>query len=65
MNISDLCRRHQLFVSMIAEHVGGPEVLSAPAPLYSHLGRAPNRPTDMPIYSKEFMKVEKTFQAAV
>eukprot|EP00955_Chlamydomonas_euryale_P066798 359650-Chlamydomonas_euryale.AAC.5 len=29
-----------------------------PADMFSYLGRVPNRPTDLPIYSKEFMKVE-------
>lgn len=54
-------RWHRLFVDMIRAHSGNKESSStAPPALYAQLGREPNRPTDLPIYSKKFMEVEET-----
>eukprot|EP00197_Chlamydomonas_leiostraca_P008855 CAMPEP_0202866766 /NCGR_PEP_ID=MMETSP1391-20130828/8351_1 /ASSEMBLY_ACC=CAM_ASM_000867 /TAXON_ID=1034604 /ORGANISM="Chlamydomonas leiostraca, Strain SAG 11-49" /LENGTH=261 /DNA_ID=CAMNT_0049546749 /DNA_START=98 /DNA_END=883 /DNA_ORIENTATION=- len=49
-------RWHQLFVQMVRAHAQTPQV--EPPALYANLGRLPNRPTDMPVYGKEFMKAE-------
>ena len=44
---------------MIRKHAANlPVVEKAPPPLYANLGRAPNRPPDMPVYTPEFMKTE-------
>jgi len=51
-------RWHQLFVDMVVQNLKDQGVQVLPADMFSYLGRVPNRPTDLPIYSKEFMKVE-------
>lgn len=54
-------RWHQLFVQMVRQAAVAEAEKAAAAgvvPLCEQLGRAPNRPADLPIYGQEFMKRE-------
>eukprot|EP00195_Chlamydomonas_chlamydogama_P007184 CAMPEP_0202899024 /NCGR_PEP_ID=MMETSP1392-20130828/7379_1 /ASSEMBLY_ACC=CAM_ASM_000868 /TAXON_ID=225041 /ORGANISM="Chlamydomonas chlamydogama, Strain SAG 11-48b" /LENGTH=260 /DNA_ID=CAMNT_0049585107 /DNA_START=69 /DNA_END=851 /DNA_ORIENTATION=- len=50
-------RWHRMFAEMVRQHSKQPD--KTPPPLFSNLGRLPNRPPDMPIYTQEFMKTEQ------
>ncbi|GAX77451.1 hypothetical protein CEUSTIGMA_g4895.t1 [Chlamydomonas eustigma] len=51
-------RWHQLFVDMVRQHARQTQERNAATPKLSCPGRIPNRPLDMPVYAKEFMKTE-------
>ncbi|GIL43064.1 hypothetical protein Vafri_852 [Volvox africanus] len=50
-------RWHQAFVDMVRKHSQQPD--KVPPPLFQNLGRVPNRPPDLPVYGKEFMRAEQ------
>ncbi|GFR41281.1 hypothetical protein Agub_g1956 [Astrephomene gubernaculifera] len=50
-------RWHQAFVDMVRKHSQQPD--KVPPPLFQNLGRLPNRPPDLPVYGKEFMRPEQ------
>ncbi len=46
-------------MDMVRQHLQLPAAAQdKPPTIYANLGRLPNRPPDMPIYTKDFMKVE-------
>jgi 5'-phosphate synthase pdxT subunit len=49
--------RHAAFVDMVRQHSAQPQ--REPPPLYKELGRAPNRPLDLPAYGRDFMRTEQ------
>ncbi|KXZ56706.1 hypothetical protein GPECTOR_1g636 [Gonium pectorale] len=50
-------RWHQAFVDMVRKHSQTPD--KQPPPQYQNLGRLPNRPPDLPVYGKDFMRPEE------
>ncbi len=42
---------------MVRQHSAQPQ--REPPPLYKELGRAPNRPLDLPAYGRDFMRTEQ------
>ncbi len=45
-------------MDMVRKNEKLPPLAAAPPQMYEMLGRVPNRPTDLPIYSKDFMRTE-------
>ena len=52
-----LCR-HELFVDMVREHAAGKGAGGQQVEAQGALGRAPNRPADMPVYGVGFLSPE-------